>query len=49
LWLIRASGQEVDRDLRVVSSNVLRQHIPLDNGDGKWSVVGVPFAPFWQH
>jgi hypothetical protein len=48
LWLIRTSGQEIERDLRVVTSDTLRQHIPIDKGDGKWNAVAIPFAPFWQ-
>jgi hypothetical protein len=47
LWLIRSEEQMADRDLRVVASSNLAQHIPHDKGEGEWISVEVPFDAFW--
>lgn len=48
LWVVRDSQQNVARDLRVVTTSQLEIHIPADRGGGKWTMVAIPFAPFWQ-
>jgi hypothetical protein len=46
LWIVR-EVQDYHRDLRVVPSQELANHIPKDAGDGRWANVAIPFAAFW--
>jgi hypothetical protein len=46
LWIIR-DPQVVLRDLRVVSADLLKTHIPTDQGEGQWTTTAIAFSAFW--
>jgi hypothetical protein len=47
LWLVREGKAKPAEQLRVVHSNALKAHVPVDQSEGKWETVRISFATFW--